>query len=48
MEKQSGKDNSLETNSNLSLLEQVKRKNLMDWGEIELAESVLNNNTREE
>lgn len=28
------------------IYEQVKRNNLMDWGEIELAESVLLNETR--
>lgn len=27
----------------LSILEKVKRQNFMDWGEIEIAESVLNN-----
>jgi Holliday junction resolvase-like predicted endonuclease len=28
------------------IYEQVKRNNLMDWGEIELAESVLQNEIR--
>lgn len=41
------KRNSFEVKSDkskiLSILEKVKRQNLMDWGEIEIAESVLNN-----
>ncbi|MFP7298446.1 hypothetical protein [Neobacillus niacini] len=29
-----------------SILEEAKRKNLMDWGELEIAESILQDHTR--
>lgn len=44
--KETSNDRKNDNSRILSILEEVKRKNLMDWGELEFAEGVLQKNNQ--